>query len=156
MQRLRPDAPILDIQTMSGMVNERLLTERMLAALGTFFAVVALTLAAIGVYGLLAYLVTRRTAEIGVRLALGARPIEMVWMTLRESLLLAIVGAVLGVAGSAAGLRILDGLLFGLSPTDAVNLVSAAVVLVLVALTAAFVPARRAARVDPLVALRAE
>ena len=156
MQRQRPDVPILAIQPMRGVINDRLLRERMLAVLGTFFATVALLLAAVGVYGLLAYLVAHRMAEIGVRLALGARPIEMVWMTVRESLWLAITGAVLGVAGAAVSLRALDGLLFGLSPTDVVNLLVAALVLVLVSVAAAFVPARRAASVNPLVALRAD
>jgi ABC-type antimicrobial peptide transport system permease subunit len=124
--------------------------------LGTFFAMVALTLAAVGVYGLLAHLVARRVPEIGVRLALGARPTDMMWMTLRENLRLALAGSAIGIATAAAGLRVLDGLLFGLSPTDAVNLASAALILVLVSLAAAVVPARRAASVDPLVALRCE
>jgi len=156
MQRLRPDVPILAIDTMIGVINERLLSERLVASLGTFFAIVALTLAAIGVYGLLSYVVAHRTAEIGVRLALGAHPLEMVWMTVRQSLLLAMAGAVIGIAGATAGLRVLDGLLFGLSPTDLVNLVVAALLLVLVAVAAAYVPARRAATVNPLTALRAD
>src|SRR5206468_1569976 len=152
MQRLRPDAPILAIRTMTGMINGRLLRERLLATLGSFFAIVAVTLAAVGAYGLLAYVVARRVPEIGVRLALGARPSEMMWMTLRENLLLAVVGSTIGIAIGAAGLRALDGLLFGVSPTDTVNLASAALILVLVSLAAAVVPARRAASVDPLVA----
>jgi predicted permease len=156
MQRQRPDAPLLSIQTMSGVINDRLLQERMVAALGTFFAVVALMLAAVGVYGLFSHVVAGRTAEIGVRLALGARPVEMVWMTVRESLTLAMIGAMIGVAGSVAGLRVLSDLLFGLAPTDVVNLFSAALVLVLVALVATAIPARRAANVDPFGALRAE
>jgi len=124
--------------------------------LGTFFAAVALALAAVGVYGLLANLVARQIPEIGVRIALGARPGEMVWMTIRESLVLVATGAVIGIAGAATGLRVLEGLLFGLLPTDIVNLAVAALILVLVALAAALVPAWRAATVDPLVALRAE
>ena len=97
-----------------------------------------------------------RTAEIGVRLALGAHPLEMMWMTVRQSLWLAMTGAVIGITGALAALRVLDGLLFGLSPTDLVNLVVAALLLVLVAIAAAYVPARRAATVNPLTALRAE
>jgi len=156
MRRQRPDLPILAIQTLDGVINERLLSERLLAVLGTFFAVVALALAAVGVYGLLAHLVARQVPEIGVRLALGARPGEMVWMTVRESLSLAATGAGIGLVGAAAGLRVLEGFLFGLSPTDMVNFAVAALILVLVSLAATFVPARRAATVDPLVALRAE
>jgi ABC-type antimicrobial peptide transport system permease subunit len=124
--------------------------------LGTFFAAVALALAAVGVYGLLANLVARQIPEIGVRIALGARPGAMVWMTVRESLVLVATGAVIGIAGAATGLRVLEGLLFGLSPTDIVNLAVAALILVLVALAAALVPAWRAATVDPLIALRAD
>jgi predicted permease len=156
MQRVRPDVPILAIQTMSGVINERLLSERLVASLGAFFAIVALTLAAIGVYGLLSYVVAHRTAEIGLRLAIGAHPLEMVWMTIRQSLLLAMVGAAIGITGALAGLRVLDDLLFGLSPTDVVNLVVAALLLVLVAVVAAYVPARRAATVNPLTALRSD
>jgi macrolide transport system ATP-binding/permease protein len=156
IQQRRSDAPILAIQTMTAVINGRLLSERLLAMLGTFFAIVALTLAAVGVYGLFAHLVARRTPEIGVRLALGARPIEIVWMTIRENLLLVATGAVVGIVSAAEGLRLLDGLLFGLSSTDTVTLVVAALVLVFVSLAAALVPATRAATVDPLVALRAE
>ena len=156
MRQRRPDLPILAIQTLNSVINTRLLSERLLAMLGTFFAAVALALAAVGVYGLLANLVARQIPEIGVRIALGARPGEMVWMTVRESLVLVATGAVIGIAGAATGLRVLEGLLFGLSPTDIVNLAIAALILVLVALAAAFVPAWRAATVDPLIALRAD
>jgi len=156
IQQFRPDTPIDGIRTMSRVINDRLLSERLLALLGSFFALVALTLAAIGVYGLAAHLVARRVPEIGVRLALGARPIDMMWMTVRENLTLAAIGAALGIAGAALGLRLLEGLLFNLSPTGVVNLAGAAVMLLLVSLAAAIVPARRAAAVDPLRALRAE
>jgi predicted permease len=156
MQRERPDVPILAVQTMTGVVNERLLRERMVASLGAFFAIVALTLASVGAYGLLSYVVSRRTAEIGLRMALGARPREMVWMTVRQSLLLATAGAAIGSAIAATALRMLEGLLFGLSATDSINLLVASLLLVGVALAAAFVPARRAGRIDPGLALRAD
>ena len=156
IQRLRPDAPILAVRTMTGLINGRLLTERLLATLCTFFALVALTLAAVGVYGLLTHLVARRIPEIGVRLALGAKPRQMLWMTIREILWLSVAGSMTGIAGAAAGLRVLNGLLFRLSPTDPLNLASAALILILASLAAAIIPARRAASVDPLVALRYE
>ncbi len=156
IQRLRPDAPILAIRTMAETINGRLLSERVLAALGSFFAIVALTLAAIGVYGLLAHLVARRVPEIGVRLALGARPAEMMWATLRDNAVLAAIGCAIGLTAAFIGLRVLDGMLFGLAPTDVTTLGSAALILLLVSLAAAFLPARRAASVDPLVALRYE
>jgi ABC-type antimicrobial peptide transport system permease subunit len=141
---------------MTGVINGRLLSERLLAIIGTFFAVVALLLAGVGVYGLLAYLVARRMPEFGVRVALGARPIEMMSMTLRENTRLAVIGCALGIAAAFFVLRVLDGLLFGLSPIDLANLATAAAILTLVSLAAAIVPARRAASVDPLVALRQE
>ena len=156
IQRLRPDAPVLSIRTMTGVINGRLFTERLLATLVTFFAFVALTLAAVGTYGLLTHLAVRRVPEIGVRLALGARPGQMMWMTIRENLTLAVSGALLGIAGATASLRVLDKLLFGLSPSDAVNLACASLILILVSLAAAIAPARRAASVDPLIALRYE
>ena len=156
MQRLRPDAPIVAIRTMTGVINGRLSSERLLALLGSFFAIVALTLASVGVYGLLAHRVARRVPEIGVRLALGARPRQMLWMTLRENLLLAALGSALGIAAATAALRVLEGVTFGLSPTGAVNLTMAALVLVFASLAAAIIPARVAASVDPLVALRCE
>ena len=154
--RLRPDAPIVAVETMTSVINRRLLSERLLGILGAFFAIVALTLAAVGVYGLLAHAVSRRVPEIGLRLALGARPGQMLWMTLRETLVLALAGAGIGTVCAAASLRVLDGVIFGFLPADPANLVGAALVLVLVSLAAAVVPARRAASVDPLVALRSE
>ncbi len=156
IQRLRPDAPVLAVRTMTGVINGRLFTERLLAVLGTFFALVALTLAAVGTYGLLTHLGAKRVPEIGVRLALGARPRQMMWMTVRENLTLAVTGSLMGIAGAIASLRVLDKLLFGLSPSDAVNLALAAIILIVVSLAAAIVPAKRAASVDPLVALRYE
>jgi hypothetical protein len=125
---------------MTGMMNAGLLSERLLAAIGTFFAVVALTLAALGVYGLLSHIVARRGREIGVRIAVGARPVEMIWMTLRDTLTLAGIGVAVGISAAVAGLRVLDGLLFGLSPTDAVTLMTAALLLLLVSIAAAVVP----------------
>jgi predicted permease len=156
MQRLRPDAPVLAIEPMMTVINRRLLSERLLAMLGAFFAVVALTLAAVGVYGLLAHLTTKRLPEIGIRLALGARPDQMIWMTLRENLVLTVLGSAIGIACAIESLGVLEGFLFGLSPNDAVSLAGAALILVLVSLAAAVVPARRAASVDPLLALRCD
>jgi putative ABC transport system permease protein len=156
MQRLRPDAPILTTRTMTQMINDRLLSERLLATLGVFFAIVALTLVVVGVYGLLAHLVAKRVPEIGVRLALGARPGDMMWMMLRHDLALAAIGSAIGVAAAVAALRVLDGLVFGLSTTDVTNILGAAVILMIVSVAAALVPARRAASVDPIVALRFE
>ena len=156
LQRLRPDAPVVAVRTMTGVINGRLFTERLLAMLGTFFALVALTLAAVGTYGLLTHLGSRRVPEIGVRLALGARPRQVMWMTIRENLALTMTGSLIGIVSAAVSLRVLDKLLFGLSPFDLMNLALAALIMILVSLSATIAPARRAASVDPLVALRYE
>jgi putative ABC transport system permease protein len=120
------------------------------------FALVAVMLAAIGIYGLLAYVVTQRTAEIGVRLAMGATPRDVVGLFVREGAALTIVGVVAGLAGALAAARALTTLLFGVTATDPVTFIVVASVLMTVALAASYIPARRAARVDPMTALRAD
>ncbi|MCA1558955.1 MAG: FtsX-like permease family protein [Acidobacteria bacterium] len=109
-----------------------------------------------GLYGLLAYSIARRTAEIGIRMALGAERRAMRWMVMRQSLRLVVVGVALGIPAAIWGTRLLDTMLFGLSPSDPVTFAQAAGLMLAVSAVAAYVPARRAARVDPLVALRAE
>jgi putative ABC transport system permease protein len=113
-------------------------------------------LAAIGIYGVMAYSVSQRTREIGIRMALGAQRSAVVGLVLHQSLLLTIVGIGIGIAGAAAVSRYLEGLLFGLTPLDPPTFAAVAVMFAAVALFAAFVPARRATKVDPLVALRYE
>ena len=117
---------------------------------------VTLVLSGIGVYGLLAYAVTRRTPEIGVRMALGAERRSVRWMILRQSLVLVGIGLALGIPAAVASTRLVESLLFGLGPRDPTVLAAAAYVMLAVGLAAAYVPARRASRIDPLVALRAE
>jgi predicted permease len=126
-----------------------------LALLGGF-ATLALVLAAIGLYGVIAYGVSQRTRELGVRIALGARGSDVIAMVLREAMSLSAAGLVAGGAGAVASTRALRGLLFGVGPGDPTTLIGAAVVLGLVGIAAAFVPARRAASIDPIEALRAE
>jgi ABC-type antimicrobial peptide transport system permease subunit len=130
--------------------------ERFFASLGTTLGAAALLLACIGLYGLLSYAVTRRTPELGVRLALGASPGRLASSVIRESLLLAAAGAALGVPAAYALGRAAESSLFGVSATSPVLLAAASIVLAAVSAGAAFIPARRASRVDPLVALRAE
>jgi putative ABC transport system permease protein len=121
--------------------------------LGTF-AVVALVLAAVGIYGVMAHVVTRRTREIGIRMALGAAPSRVLTLVLRQSVTLTAIGATIGLLGAAAVTRYLEGMLFELTPLDPPTFVAVAVLFVLVALLASYLPAARASSLDPLVALR--
>ena len=120
------------------------------------FAVAALLLSALGLYGVMAYAVTQRTPELGVRIALGARPREVLWLVLRQGLYSVSIGLAVGLFGALALRGLIKGLLFQVQASDPATLVSVAVVLVVVALLACWIPARRATKVDPLVALRYE
>lgn len=120
------------------------------------FAVTALLLAGMGIYGTISYVVSERTREIGVRLALGAQRGEILGMVLRQGLGLAIGGAAVGLIGALIVSRLMAGLLYGVRPTDPLTFVGVTLVLTVVALAACYIPARRAMRVDPLVALRYE
>jgi predicted permease len=148
--------PIFDVKTLSIQMNDRLQQERLIAQLVSFFGALALILACIGLYGVMAHGVARRTNEIGIRMALGARGGNIAWMILRETLHLVLAGLVVGVPAALIGARLISTQLFGLSPTDPLTLIGTAVVLALVALLAGYVPARRASRVNPLNALRYE
>ena len=133
------------------------LTDRRLPMqLMSVFALVALVLAAVGVYGVMAYSVAARTREIGVRVALGAQPGQVFGMVLRQGMRAATLGLIAGLLGAAALGRVLTSLLYGVRPTDAATFGGVAAVLLAVVLTACLVPARRAVRVDPLEALRSE
>jgi predicted permease len=151
-----PDLPLDRIRTEDDQIAAGFDRERLFATLASALGVLALLLASIGIYGVIAYSVSRRTTEIGVRLALGARPNWILLMVATEAGKVVAVGAVLGLAGGLVASRSLASLLFGLAPNDPVVLGLAVVLLILVAATAALIPARRAARTDPLVALRHE
>jgi putative ABC transport system permease protein len=138
------------------MVQGAMLRERLMATLSGFFGILALVLATIGLYGILSYAVASRTNEIGIRIALGARMREVVSLIFREALLLVAIGIVAGIPAVFAVSRFAQSLLFKLSPMDPLSLVLAGVVMLVVALIAAYLPARRATKVDPLVALRYE
>ena len=137
-------------------MNERLLQDRLISKLVSFFGVLALLLACVGLYGVMAHAVARRTSEIGIRMALGARGNNIIWMILREVLSLVIAGLLIGVPTALFAGRFISNQLFGLNPSDPVTLIGAALTLTLVALLAGFLPARRASRVNPLIALRYE
>ena len=148
--------PVFDIRTQEEQILQSLEQERLFAKLALLLGSVTLALSGIGLYGLLAYAVTRRTPEIGVRMALGAERGQVRWMILRQSLVLVGVGLLLGIPAAIWSSRLIESLLFGLSARDPKVFATAAAVMFVVAVSAAYAPARRASRIDPLVALRAE
>jgi predicted permease len=146
----------LEFRNFETQVSESLLQPRMVALLSAFFGGLALLLAMIGLYGVTAYGVARRQAEIGIRMALGAQPGSVVWLVLREVAAMLAIGTLLGLGASLAAGRLVASLLYGVKPQDAMPLASAAVVLGIATGIAAYLPAHRAARLDPMVALREE
>jgi predicted permease len=158
IQELDKNLPVTGINTLGEQVYERLHKEYLIARLSSFFGILALLLACIGLYGLLAYRVARRTNEIGIRMALGAGRRQILWMVLRESLALVGVGAALGLAMAFTATRFISSQfeLYGVKPTDPVTMAAATTALVAVAVFAGYIPARRATKVDPMVALRYE
>jgi predicted permease len=156
VQSLEPTMPITNVQTVADLIDASLWAPRMGAALLAIFALVALVLAAIGLYGVMAYAVSRRTQEFGVRMALGAGRREVLALVLRQAMTLVAGGLGLGLVVALAVTRLITAFLTGVSPTDPLTFASISVLLVAVALAAGYVPARRATRVDPMVALRYE
>ena len=144
------------VQTLTEQVERSLIQERMLATLATGFGLLALLLAAVGLYGLLAYTVARRTGEIGVRMALGARQRDVLWLVLAGAFRLVLVGVAVGLPAAWAATRLISSMLFGLTATDPLTIVTATALLTSVALLAGYLPAWRASRVNPVVALRYE
>jgi putative ABC transport system permease protein len=141
---------------MASLVLRDVATPKFTMALTVAFALLALLLAAVGVYGVMAYAVARRTREVGICMALGARETQVVWMVLRRGLTVIAVATVLGLAASLVAGPLLRHQLFGVTASDPATFAAAALVLALVALLACYLPARRAAKVDPVVALRSE
>ena len=124
--------------------------------LSGFFAALALLLASVGLYGLMSYTVTRRTREIGIRVAVGAQRQNVLWLVLQETLTLALLGIAIGIPAALAATRLIAKMLFGLSPSDLPTITAVSLLLLLVALFAGYLPARRASAIDPIVALRTE
>ena len=156
VQQAASDMPIFDLTTQSRQIDDLLYQERLIARMSSLFALLALLLACIGLFGLLSYEVSRRTREIGIRMALGAQPGDVLRRVIGHGVLLAATGAAIGTAASLAVTRYLGALLFGVSPSDPRTLAGVTCLLLAVAFGACYLPARRATRVDPLVALRYE
>jgi ABC-type antimicrobial peptide transport system permease subunit len=156
VQSINPDLPVFGAATLTEVVSGSLSQRRFSMEMVLLFALTALLLAGLGIYGTISYLVSERTHEIGIRLALGAKRSEIMRMILRQGLVLAVAGAALGLVGALIVSHLMAGLLFGVTPTDPLTFVSVTLLLSAVALAASYVPAMRAMRVDPLVALRCE
>ena len=156
LKELDPNLPVPTIRTMREHVETFTSRETLISQLSIFFALLALLLVCIGLYGVMTYSVVRRTNEIGVRMALGAQQGGVLWLILRESIVVLLVGIAVGVPATLAAMRLIESSLFGLKPSDPLTLAGAAAVVAAVTLLASYLPARRATKVDPMVALRYE
>ncbi len=148
--------PLFDVKTQIQQSDESMAQERLFATLSSFFGVLALLLACIGLYGVMSNAVARRTNEIGIRMALGATAPCVTRLVMRETMLLVVIGVVIGLGAALASTRLIENMLFGLAPRDPATISFAALLLIAVAALAGYIPARRAARVDPMIALRYE
>jgi putative ABC transport system permease protein len=151
-----PTLPLFEVQTMTEVARLSYWDKRLYGLMFASFAVIALLLAGVGVYGVTSYAVSQRTHEIGVRVALGAQLRDVLSLVVRRGVVLTVMGLVIGLVGAFAVTRVLSGVLFGVSPTDPASYIGISLVLLTVGLVASYVPARRAARVQPAVALRYE
>ena len=156
IKRLDPDLPVEELKTLSQQVKENVFLDRMISTLAASFALIATLLAAVGLYGVLAYSVAQRTREIGVRMALGASGGNVKAMVLRQVGIMTLIGGLIGLSAAVAGGRAAKSLLFSIQSHDPLVMIAASVLLTLVALMAGLIPARRASRVDPMQALRYE
>ena len=156
VHRVNPELPVFGVRTMNQLLASSMARRRFALALMGIFAALALFLAAMGIYGLRAYAVSQRTQELGLRIALGAQRRDIALLTLRPGMMLTLAGLAIGIAGAAILTRWMASLLFGVSPTDALTFVGVPLILGTVALAACYIPARRAMKVDPIVALRYE
>lgn len=156
VKQIDPDQPIYSVRTMDEIRSESVAGERLNLTLLSLFAGIALVLAIVGIYGVMSYSVTQRTHEIGIRMAIGARPLDVFKMIIGQGMLLALIGVVCGLVGAFLLTRLMASMLFGVAPTDPVTFGGIALLLTSVALVACYVPGRRATKVDPVVSLRYE
>jgi ABC-type antimicrobial peptide transport system permease subunit len=156
VRELDPNLPLINVQTQEAVIDDQLRRERLFANLSAGFGAIALLLACVGIYGVVAYSVARRTAEIGIRVAMGARYGDIVRLALRRTMILVAAGTAIGVAGALAVTKFLGSMLYNVEPRDPVTFAAGAVLLLLTAFVAGYLPARRAARIDPMTALRCE
>jgi len=149
-----PGIPVIAVRTMNQEIDNDILVDRLIATLSSFFGLLALLLAAVGLYGVISYGVTRRTREIGIRMALGAQRSSVLWLIMRRAAAFLVLGALIGIPTAIFATRLLKSFLYGISAQDPIAIVMATLVLAAVTAFASFVPARRATKVDPMVALR--
>jgi len=156
VQRLDAALPVRNLRPMAEVLSRSIAQERFNVSLLSLFATIGLILAAIGIYGVMSYAVTQRTHEFGLRIALGAQMKDVLRLVIGNGMTLALIGVAIGLAGAFALTRLMTSLLFGVTPIDAVAFATVSILLLTVALVACYIPARRAMRVNPLIALRYE
>jgi ABC-type antimicrobial peptide transport system permease subunit len=156
VQSLDPTMQLSDVHTFADHVDRSILNERLMAALGAFFGALALVVACLGIFGVLTFSVTQRTREFGIRMALGATRGGLIEFVLRDVVVMLVVGSAIGVLVAASLTHIVTRLLFGVTPTDPAVFLVAIALLAAASVCAGYIPARRASRVDPLVALRTD
>jgi len=156
VRQIDPELPLLDVATQAEQIDKNLQQQRVFAQAYTMFGALAMLIASIGLFGLMSYSVARRTNEIGIRMALGARGQDVLTLVMGESMMLVLIGVAMGVLTALAAGRLITALLFGIPATDAPTILGAVTLMLLVSAIAGYLPARRASRVNPLVALHYE
>jgi predicted permease len=156
VRQVDPNLPTMDVSTQLEQIERRFSQEKVFAQAYALFGGVAVVLAAVGLFGLMSYSVARRTNEMGIRMALGARQQDVLRLVMSESMVLVVAGVVIGMAIAWGASRLVTTLLFGLAPTDVLSMLAAVLIMIVVSAIAGYLPARRASRVDPMVALHAE